>query len=259
MNQNLKIVCVIPARLASTRFPRKMLANILGRPLLSWVWDAATSVKLFSEVVFAIDSEQTAAVIKSFGGRYLMTSPDCKSGTDRLAELLIKGKLDGDILVNWQGDEPFITPPMITTLLSSCHNENEEIWTLKSLIKKPEDIFSPNVAKIVCDVNGFALYLSRSPIPFSRDESDPAVLAERKIYYKHIGLYAFRPQALRTIAAMGPSVLEDTEKLEHLRFLEYGLRMRAHQTDQEVFGVDTPADLIRAEQFARTLTPHQWK
>ncbi len=248
-----KIICVIPARLASTRFPSKMIANLAGRPLLAWVWEAAQRVTLFDDVVFAIDAKSTADVINSFGGRYIMTDPACKSGTYRLVELLTTGKIQADILVNWQGDEPFITPDMVTTLLQTCNQPEEEMWTLKKLIQKPEQIFAPNIAKVVCDLNGFAMLFSRAPIPFFRDERDPAVLLSKKIYYKHVGLYAFTAQALQKIAKMGDSLLEDAEKLEMLPLLEHGLRIRVHETDQEVFGIDTTADLAQAEAHVQNL------
>ena len=249
-----KIICVIPARLQSTRFPRKMLASLGGRPLLASVWEAAKRVACFDDVLFAIDAPETAAIIESFGGRYLMTDPACATGTDRLVELIVNKKIDGNVIVNWQGDEPFITPPMITTLLQSIGNSEEEMWTLKKLITKPEDIFSPNIAKVVCNEQGFAIYFSRSPIPFSRDESDPTVLIAKKTYYKHVGLYAFTPQALRKIAAMKQTSLEDTEKLEMLRFLGQGLTIRLHETNQEVFGIDTPADLAKAENHLKNIS-----
>lgn len=242
-----RIVCVIPARLASTRFPRKMLASIADRPLLAWVWEAAKNVDLFDDVVFAIDSEQTAQIIESFGGKYFMTSPECKSGTDRLVELCMNEKIKADIWVNWQGDEPFIVPSMISDLLQTIDADGIDMWTLKKLITKSEDIFSPKIAKVVCSANGNALYFSRAPIPCFRDETDPEVLVKEKMYYKHVGIYAYTTQALRKIAGMNASALEDAEKLEQLRLLDYGFLIRLHETDQEVFGIDTPEDLVNAE------------
>lgn len=252
MYHQKRIVCVIPARLASTRFPQKMIATLAGRPLLAWVWQAAQQVALFDDVVFAIDAQETADIISSFGGRYVMTDPACQSGTDRLVELFINKKIDADIIVNWQGDEPFITPDMINTLLQTCNNPLEEMWTLKKLIQKPDQIFAPNTAKVICDPTGHAIYFSRAPIPFFRDERDPAVLVAKKAYYKHVGLYAYTGQALKKIATMGNSALEDAEKLEMLRFLEHGMRIRMHETDREVFGIDTPADLAQAELHIQT-------
>lgn len=249
-----RIVCVIPARLAATRFPRKMLTNIAGRPLLSWVWEAAKKVDLFDDVFFAVDSDEIADVIKSFGGKFFMTDLACKSGTDRLVELCLQDKIQADIWVNWQGDEPFISSDMIASLLQSIDdNAGTDMWTLKKLITKPEDIFSAKIAKVVCDTQGNALYFSRAPIPFFRDETNPEVLVQQKNYYKHVGLYAYTTQALHKIAAMGSSILEDAEKLEQLRFLAYGLKIRLHETDKEVFGIDTPEDLINAQLRAQGL------
>jgi len=248
MFNNKKIVCVIPARLQSQRFPRKMLASLAGRPLLAWVWEAANKVDLFDEVIFAVDDDQIAEVIKSFGGKSVKTSVQCACGTDRLVELVNSGKISADVIVNWQGDEPFIVPEMVQNLLQSISNNEEPMWTLKKKITHPDDIFSKKIAKVVCDKNGYGIYFSRSPIPCFRDEQNPEKLVASGLYYKHVGLYAYTPQALQKIAAMGKSDLEDAEKLEQLRFLDYGLRYRLHETDHEVFGIDTPEDLHRAEQ-----------
>ncbi len=249
MKNQKKIVCIIPVRLASTRFPRKALASLHGRPMIAWVWDAVQRVDLFDDVFFAVDAQETADVITGFGGKSLMTSVDCQSGTDRLVELVMKGRVEADVLVNWQGDEPFITPAMILSLVQSIDNPNEDIWMLKKLIQDKHDIFSPNVSKVVCNRQGTALYFSRAPIPFFRDESDPAVLVAKKVYYKNVGLYAYTPRALRKIFEMGLSACEDAEKLEMLRWLDYGLSIRLHETDCDVKGIDTPGDLAIAESL----------
>lgn len=248
MLKQKNIVCVIPARLKSTRFSEKMLCKLSGKPLLQWVWEAANKTTLFREVFFAVDSEKTANLIKSFGGKYLMTSENCKSGTDRLIEIMHSGKVEADIWVNWQGDEPFITTQMIFDLLSNCDKNDSDVWTLKKRIDKEEQITSANVAKVVCDVEGFALYFSRSTIPFYRDNDG----AER-IYYKHVGLYAYTTNALRKISKIGHSYLEDAEKLEQLRFLHHGISIKVNETNQEVIGIDTPQDLQRAEEYAKKL------
>lgn len=257
MKKQKKVVCVIPARLASTRFPRKMLSQLHGRPLLEWVWDAANAVRRFDDIIFAVDAEEIAAQIKSFGGKFVMTSVDCNNGTERLVELVIHGKIDADILVNWQGDEPFIIPSMIDALLQSINNESEEIWTLKKLIQDPKEIFSPNVAKVVCDKQGFVLYFSRAPIPFFRDEHDPAVLITKKVYYKHVGIYAYTPQALGKIALIKNTALAEAEKLEMIPLLENNLKIRVHETEYDVFGIDVPEDLLRAEQRIHLAYKHK--
>lgn len=237
-----KIVCIIPARLNSSRFPRKILASIHEKPILQWVWQAANKAKQFSEIIFAIDSKEAEDLINSFGGKFIKTSPACQSGTDRLVELMSSGKVKADIWVNWQGDEPFITSKMIDELLCNSGNKNIDVWTLKKLIINKEEIFSPHFAKVVCDVNDNALYFSRSPIPFYRDEPP-------KNMYKHVGLYAYTNDALKKISKLEPCEIEDAEKLEQLRFLFNGLKIKVNTTTTEVIGIDRPEDILRAEIF----------
>ncbi len=239
-----KIACIIPARLASTRFPKKILASLCGKPILQWIWEAATACSRFDEVLFAIDSEETAQLIESFGGKYAMTSTACASGTDRLVEVMQRGIVQADVWVNWQGDEPFITKQMIEELLQSVDKSDADLWTLKKLITKPEDVTSPHIAKLVCDDRGNALYFSRSPIPYYRDEEAGGP------YYKHVGLYAYTTAVLQKIAALPPNALEEAEKLEQLRFLCHGITIKVHETSQEVIGIDRPVDLQKAEMYA---------
>ena len=253
MSNPMKIACVIPARLKATRFPGKMLTSIAGKPLLQWVWEAACKVPQFSTVVFAIDSPEIAAVIETFGGKYIMTSEQCACGTDRLVEIAKSGVIAADIWVNWQGDEPFITGDMITSLLQSCGNDTADVWTLKKRISCVDQITSVNVAKVVCGLEGYALYFSRSPIPYYRDLVGGFSDAEKQVFYKAVGLYAFTTSALEKISLMGTSYLEDAEKLEQLRWLQYGLSIRVHETDREVCGIDTPQDLERAQIYARSI------
>lgn len=253
IKKSQKIVCVIPARLASTRFPRKMLSLIAGRPLLQWVWEAAQKVAQFDEVVFAVDAQETADLIASFGGTYHLTSPACPAGTHRLVELCITKKIEADIWVNWQGDEPFIIPSMISELLQSIDTDTADMWTLKKLITNPEEIHASRIAKVVSDVRGNALYFSRAPIPFSRDEQDLMQLIQKKIYYKHVGLYAYTTQALQAIATMPSTPLETTEQLEMLQFLAHGLTIKLHETEHDVFGIDFFEDLAKAEVRAQKL------
>jgi 3-deoxy-manno-octulosonate cytidylyltransferase (CMP-KDO synthetase) len=244
-----KIACVIPARLKSTRFPKKMLSTLLNKPLLQWVWESALSVPAFHEVVFAVDAEEIADVIRSFGGRYFMTSESCTNGTERLIELQSKGLVKADIWVNWQGDEPFIHEQMIADLLQSCNEDECDIWTLKKRIVNMDEATNPQMAKVVCDENGYALYFSRSQIPYYRDETDPS----QKIFYKHVGLYAFTPAALIKISLMPPCGIEVAEQLEQLRFLYNHLRVRVHETEYEVFGIDLPEHLALAEARLKAL------
>jgi len=235
----MKIVCVIPARLASSRFPKKVLAMLGEKPMLQWVWEAASSVDLFDDVAFAIDDSETARLIDSFDGKHFMTSPDCPSGTDRLIELQSEGKMQGDIWVNWQGDEPFIHQEMIENLLQTT-DEAYDIWSLKKEVEREEDIDDPNVVKVVTDPQDRALYFSRSPIPYDRDS------LEDVIYYKHVGIYAYTADALKRISTLSPSLLEQAEGLEQLRFLENGMNIQVHETAHESLGIDIPEDLARA-------------
>jgi 3-deoxy-manno-octulosonate cytidylyltransferase (CMP-KDO synthetase) len=174
-----------------------------------------------------------------------MTSEECPSGTHRLIELLKSGKVDGDIFVNWQGDEPFICESMIVDLLQSSAHDKSDVWTLKKRIMKEEELHNPHIAKVVCDVRGFALYFSRSQIPYYRDIAD----FSQKIVYKHVGLYAYTRQALEEIDTLPLSPLEHAEQLEMLRFLSHGLKIRVHETDREVMGIDLPEHLATAESY----------
>lgn len=235
----MKTVCVIPARLASSRFPKKVLSMLGEKPMLQWIWEGALSAEMFDEIAFAIDDQETARLIDSFGGTYHMTCPECLSGTDRLIELQQKGVMKGDIWVNWQGDEPFIQKEMIENLLQSV-DEDCDIWSLRKEIDNEEEIEDPNVVKVVTDCQDRALYFSRSPIPYDREA------LEEVSYYKHIGIYAYTNAAIEKISTLSPSSLELAEGLEQLRFLENGLTIQVHETAHESLGIDVPADLARA-------------
>lgn len=245
MFKGKKVVCIIPARLASVRFPKKILTLLRGKPLLQRVWEAVQKISFFDEIVFAVDAKETANLVKNFGGKFIMTSINCKSGTDRLVDIMHSGKIESDVWVCWQADEPFVKQKMIEQLLFSCDKDNAQIWTLRKRIKNKSDVINSNVVKVVCDNNGFALYFSRSEIPFYRDES----LFKNRIYYKHIGLYAYTTNALRQISYLNCSYLEEAESLEQLRFLHYGLSICVHETDSEIFGINTAEDLEKAERF----------
>ncbi len=243
----MKIVCVIPARLKSTRFPKKVLASLAGKPLLQRVWDSARSIPFFSDVVIAVDAQETADLVASFGGRFVMTSPECPSGTDRLVELNAKGTVKGDIWVNWQGDEPFISKKMIEALLQTCGKDKSDVWTLKKRIINLQEVQSIQFAKVVTDAHGYAMYFSRSPIPCYRD----FISDDQKNYFKHVGIYAFTQEALIRISKLSPCEIEKAEQLEQLRFLYNGLKVRVHETDEEVTGIDLPEHLAKAEQIIR--------
>lgn len=236
-----RITCVIPARLQSTRFPKKVLASIKNKPILQWVWEAASKISFFDHIVFAVDAPETADLVTSFGGSCVMTSAQHQSGTDRLAEVAQNSPVGSDIWVNWQGDEPFIGERMVLDLLHGIGSSDAEIWTLKQRIINHEDIASPQIAKVVCNDQGFALFFSRSPIPFYRDND------QEKMYFKHIGMYAFTTNALLKIATLPTSFLENAEKLEQLRWLEHRLLVKVQTTDQLAFGIDFPHDIAKAE------------
>ncbi len=236
-----KIACVIPARLNSSRFPKKILAPLHGKPLIQWVWEAACQVPFFDSVTLAIDAEETEHVVRQFGGHYRMTSIDCPNGTIRLCELMKRYPLEGDIFVCWQGDEPFLKPEMIQNLLQSVDKDEADIWTLK---KKLEDVSlaaSPHICKVVTDHKGYAMYFSRSLIPFHRDIPPTS-------FDQHIGIYAYSRKALEKISTLPMSSVCQKEELEMLNFMYHGLKIRVHETLHEGFGIDLPEHLERAHQ-----------
>lgn len=245
-----KIVCVIPARLQSSRFPRKVIADLAGKPLIQWVWEAACKTGFFDQVIVAVDAVETADVVRGFGGHVEMTAVSCLNGTERLIELVKDGRLHGDVFVNWQGDEPFIDSAMIGDLLQTCQKRDADIWTLKKKITDAAQVHSPHTAKIVTDSAGTVLFCSRSPIPFYRDKRPES----EKVYYKHIGIYAFTREALLHIACLPLCPIEDAEQLEQLRWIYNGLRLRAHETKKEVCGIDLPEHLAAANALLEKTT-----
>lgn len=240
--KNQRIICVIPARLGSTRFPRKILALLADKPVVQWVYETAVKTNIFDEVIVAVDAEETANVVAEFGANWVMTSPNHQSGTDRLIEVMQSGVTQGDVWVNWQADEPLISQEMICSLLSTINDRTASIWTLKKKVS-PDEANSPHVVKVVTDHLGRALYFSRALIPHSRD-GDQSIN-----YYKHIGLYAYSTDALKKIASLTPSFLEEQEKLEQLRFLENGLSIQVHETNKESIGIDLKEHLKEVESF----------
>ncbi len=249
MIKTKKIVCVIPARLQSGRLPRKVLLDIGGKPMLQHVWERAKACPFFDNVCFAVDAEETAHLVQSFGAPAYMTSVDCVSGTKRLIEIMKQNVVDADIWVNWQGDEPFLKRSMIELLLSRSADDQEcDIWTLMTPIHDLEEALDPSAVKVVTDTDGKALYFSRSTIPYMRD-NDYSHLK------KHLGIYAFTKKALKAIDEMPMSILEEKERLEQLSFLYHGLSMRVFQTQERTLGIDTPEDLEKAELFYRTKDP----
>ena len=237
-----RIVGVIPARLASTRLPRKVLRELLGEPLLAWVYRAAKACPELDEVIVAADSDEVAQLCKQRGWPCILTSPNLPSGTDRL--FAVSREVDAAIYVNIQGDEPLLHPQHITAMLAPFSNPGVEVTTLKVRCT-PENIDNPNAVKVVTANDGRALYFSRATIPFDRDAEG------RAVYWKHLGLYAYRKQALARFAALAPGALELTERLEQLRLLENGIALYVAETPHDTIGVDTEEDLLRVEAILR--------
>ena len=235
------ILGVIPARYGSTRFPGKALARLGGKTLIQLVWERAKAAKRLDRLVVATDDGRIRDAVRAFGGEAVMTSPSLRSGTDR-AWAAVKD-FPAQIVVNIQGDEPLLTPPMIDGLVDGLRKEPEaQMATLRFKMKGPEGYEDPNVVKVVSDGNGWALYFSRSPIPATRSGDSRSL-----VWYKHIGLYAYRRGLLEKFVAWPPSALESAENLEQLRALERGVRIKVLDSPQNTIGVDTPEDLKRVE------------
>ena len=236
--ENLKAIGIIPARLESTRLPRKLLREVAGRPLLSWVHAAANSCSGLSDVIIATDSDAILALCKENGWHGILTSANHRSGTDRVCE--VARQISADIYINIQGDEPLVRREHIEALLGLMQNSSVRVATLKAHCAA-EDVRNVHAVKVVVDGEGRALYFSRSIIPFDRNGSNEA------IYFKHLGLYAYRLEALRTFCSLLPSELERAEQLEQLRFLEHGIPIHVAETPYDTIGVDTENDLQRVQ------------
>jgi 3-deoxy-manno-octulosonate cytidylyltransferase (CMP-KDO synthetase) len=239
MTTYTRILGVIPARLASTRLPRKILRVIAGKPLLAWVVEAACACPQLDHVLVATDSEEVADLCRKLNVGVELTSPELPSGTDRLHA--VAQRYDADIYVNIQGDEPLLRPEHIAALLRPFAHAHVDVSTLKVRCTA-ENIANPNAVKVVTAADGRALYFSRATIPYDRDGTSPP-------YWKHIGLYAYRKAALNLFPTLPASGLERTERLEQLRFLENGLHLYVEPTDYDTIGVDTEADLRLVEQL----------
>jgi 3-deoxy-manno-octulosonate cytidylyltransferase (CMP-KDO synthetase) len=244
----MKFTAIIPARYASSRFPGKPLALLGGKPVIQRVYEQA--VKVLPESYVATDDERIADTVRQFGGQVIMTRADHKSGTDRIEEACQKIGTTADVIVNIQGDEPFIQPSQIETLCQLFDDPDTQIGTLGKPFETMEAVENPNSPKIVCDRRGFALYFSRSVIPYVRGKETKDWLNEFP-YLKHLGLYAYRRQVLHAITQLPQSPLELAESLEQLRWLENGYRIRVGRTNVETVGIDTPEDLKRAEALLR--------
>jgi 3-deoxy-manno-octulosonate cytidylyltransferase (CMP-KDO synthetase) len=240
----LRRVALIPARLGATRFPRKLLATLAGKTVIRRTFEAAAATGLFDEVLVVTDSEEIRAEVAAAGGRALMSRRAHDSGTDRIAEV-VEG-MDAGLVVNVQGDEPFSRREPLARLLAAFDGEEGRevgVASLMQALHDPEQVRNPNFVKVVVDGRGNALLFSRSPIPYVRDPSATPT------FWEHVGVYAFRREALLRFARLAPGPLERAEKVECLRFLEHGIRMRMVVTDYMGVEIDTPEDLARAERL----------
>jgi 3-deoxy-manno-octulosonate cytidylyltransferase (CMP-KDO synthetase) len=238
----MKAIAVVPARLASTRLPRKMLREVHGTRLIGIVYEAVRSSPLLTDVIVATDSEEIMAACQKHGWKAQMTSAAHRSGTERVHE--VSGREPADVYVNVQGDEPMIRPEHIATLLRVMEDPAVQVGTVMTPAGTA-DISNPNAVKVVTDLNGRALYFSRATIPFDRDGTLPK-------YFKHLGIYAYRKQALDRFVTLPESSLEKSERLEQLRFLENGIPIFVGETPYDSVGVDTEEDLQRAIEILRT-------
>ncbi|MDR3702634.1 MAG: 3-deoxy-manno-octulosonate cytidylyltransferase [Candidatus Sulfopaludibacter sp.] len=243
-----KILGVIPARFASTRFPGKVLAPISSKPMLQHVYERASQARYLTSTIIATDDGRVYEAARGFGARVRMTRSDHISGTDRVAEIAFSET--AEIIVNIQGDEPLIDPAAIdAAILPLVHEPEVRMATLKKRIEDPREICDPNVVKVITDHAGDAIYFSRCPIPFDRDGKGGAP------YFKHVGLYVYQRDFLLGYSALPVGPLETAERLEQLRAMENGYRIRVTETEYESLGVDTPADLERvARLFTTSLT-----
>jgi 3-deoxy-manno-octulosonate cytidylyltransferase (CMP-KDO synthetase) len=245
----MKVVGIIPSRYASTRFPSKPLQMIKGKTMIQRVWEQAWKSKL-DAVVVATDDMRIADEVLKFGGQYVLTDPNHRSGTDRCREALYMLEDQYDAVVNIQGDEPFINPAQINQVIELIGREDTLLASLAKHIEDEDELFSPNVVKVVMDKQCNALYFSRNPIPFMRNLDHDKWL-QNGVFYKHIGLYAYKTETLCQIAEMQSTPLEMAESLEQLRWLENGLRIRMGITPHESLSIDTQEDLEKALQFAQ--------
>ena len=249
----LKFIVVIPARYASTRFPAKPLALLGGKPVIQRVYEQVSGV--VGNVVVATDDERIYSAVESFGGRVVMTSTNHKSGTDRCWEAYQKQGEEYDVVINVQGDEPFIAHSQLRAIMACFEDETTDIATLVKPFAKEDGIEAlenPNSPKVVLDKQSRAIYFSRSVVPYLRGVEREQWL-EKHTYYKHIGMYAFRTEVLKQVTSLEQSPLELAESLEQLRWLENGYKIGVGISDVETVGIDTPEDLQKAEDFLKSL------
>ena len=245
----MKFIGIIPARYASTRFPGKPLALLGGKPVIQHVYEKVAAV--LEAAYVATDDERIYDVVKAFGGQVVMTRTDHKSGTDRIEEAIEKIGGEWDVVVNVQGDEPFVAKSQLDTICHCFDDPTTQIATLGKPFESMEAVQNPNSPKIVVDNMGFAMYFSRSVIPYVRGKEKSSWLTHYP-FLKHLGIYAYRKDVLRQVTQLPQSSLEIAESLEQLRWLQNGFKIKVGTTDVETVGIDTPQDLERAEEFSKT-------
>ncbi len=249
MNAEPRIAAIIPARYASTRLAAKALIDLCGKPMIERVYERVVRAKLVREVVVATDDERIAEVVHGFGGTAIMTPASLRSGSDRIAFAAAQ-LTSAEIIVNVQGDEPLIHPSMIDAAIEPLlHDASVQVGTLVKRIVAPDDLHNPSIVKVVLDGNADALYFSRSPIPYVRDEGDIRRWSIRHVYFKHIGLYVYRKDVLLKFASWPESALERAEKLEQLRIIEHGYKIRTTLTELDTIPVDTAEDAERVRVY----------
>lgn len=243
----MKTIGIIPARFASTRLPGKPLADIAGKPMIQHVYERSRSANL-DELLVATDDERILNAVKNFGGKAIMTSENCNSGTERCADALLKTKKEFDAVINIQGDEPLLDSSHIQLLVNVLKAGEAQIATIITPISKFEELFQPSVVKVVLNNKNEALYFSRSVIPFVRNYKENEWL-KKNIFYKHIGMYGYKTEALNKIVGLLPSPLEEAESLEQLRWIENGFAVQCIIADKETISVDTEEDLERVKKL----------
>jgi len=243
----MKILGIIPARYASSRFPGKPLAKINGKPMIQRVYEQSVRATSLSDLIVATDDKRIEKKVLDFGGKVILTSTTHKSGTERCREVIDELQADGnifDIIINIQGDEPYISPKQIDQVALCFKSTDVQIATLIKKITTPEDLFNPNVNKVIINKNQQAIYFSRQAIPFIQN-SDKQEWVRKHDFYKHIGIYAYRTNILKEITKLNITPLEKVESLEQLRWLENGYKITVSETDMESYAVDTPDDLLK--------------
>lgn len=243
----MQCIGIIPARFASSRFPGKPLIDLGGKSMIQRVYEQCLKSKYLDQVIVATDDERIFDAVQSFGGLAQMTKTDHQSGTDRIAEVASSYATE-DIIINIQGDEPFIEPALIDALIEPLKVNKAQIATAAVKLKSTTAVFDPNVVKVVFNQSQSALYFSRSPIPYQRDQKPEDWLSNGQ-YFKHIGIYAFKQASLMEVSKAPVSILEQQESLEQLRWLDIGKSIFVHQTDQESVGIDSPKDLEKIKHL----------